>query len=223
MNQEHGQRFLLELPAVQSDLPFSPALLPRLFRLTDEDGRSPLEAIAAAIAEDQGLSSRVLAMAGRDADYYDAYSYGWYPSSTFGEDLISAGSVRSVATGTNSTHSIWKNSQNPYYWLGGTFEVTALDPVKFYADVIYGAGAMPTPTIPKGITAPSFVRSRSPEKRTKSEAAGAAAVRADPTTTLPEVYACSSTSSWASAPTPRVSVSPWPAKAIWGWCCSLLP
>jgi len=83
-----------------------------------------------------------LAMAGRDADYYDAYSYGWYPSSTFGEDLISAGSVRSVATGTNSTHSIWKNSQNPYYWLGGTFEVTALDPVKFYADVIYGAGAM---------------------------------------------------------------------------------
>jgi len=63
MNQAHGQRFLLELPAVQSDLPFSPELLPRLFRLTDEEGRSPLESIAATIAEDQGLASRVLAMA----------------------------------------------------------------------------------------------------------------------------------------------------------------
>jgi putative nucleotidyltransferase with HDIG domain len=63
MNQGHGQRFLLELPAIRNDLPFSPALLGRLFRLTNEDGLSPLEAIAAAIAEDQGLSARVLAMA----------------------------------------------------------------------------------------------------------------------------------------------------------------
>lgn len=63
MNQEHGQHFLLELSAVQNDLPFSPALLPRLFRLTEEDGRSPLDAIATAIAEDQGLASRVLVMA----------------------------------------------------------------------------------------------------------------------------------------------------------------
>lgn len=63
MNQEHGQRFLLELPAVRSDLPFSPALLPRLFRLTGEEDASPLETIAAAIAEDQGLASRVLALA----------------------------------------------------------------------------------------------------------------------------------------------------------------
>ena len=62
MNQAHGQRFLLELPAIRNDLPFSPALLDRLFRLTDEDGTSPLESIAAAIAEDQGLSARVLAM-----------------------------------------------------------------------------------------------------------------------------------------------------------------
>jgi hypothetical protein len=35
----------------------------------------------------------------------------------------------------------WKNNQNAYWWVGGSFEVTALDPVKFYADVIYGAGA----------------------------------------------------------------------------------
>jgi putative nucleotidyltransferase with HDIG domain len=63
MTQEHGQRFLLELPAVRDDLPFSPVLLQRLFRLTDEGGLSPLEAIAAAIAEDQGLSVKVLALA----------------------------------------------------------------------------------------------------------------------------------------------------------------
>lgn len=63
MTQSRGQRFLLELPAVRNDLPFSPALLDRLFRLTDEAGASRLESIAAAIAEDQGLSARVLAMA----------------------------------------------------------------------------------------------------------------------------------------------------------------
>ncbi|UJX40956.1 HDOD domain-containing protein [Desulfovibrio sp. JY] len=63
MNQERAQRFLLELPAVRDDLPFSPALLTRLFRLTEEDGASPLEAIAEAIAEDQGLSARVLGLA----------------------------------------------------------------------------------------------------------------------------------------------------------------
>ena len=35
----------------------------------------------------------------------------------------------------------WNNSQNAYYWVGGAFEVTAADPIRFYADVIYGAGA----------------------------------------------------------------------------------
>jgi len=63
MNQERGQRFLLDLPAIQNDLPFSPDLLTRLFGLTDDGGTTPLEAIASAIAEDQGLSTRVLAMA----------------------------------------------------------------------------------------------------------------------------------------------------------------
>lgn len=63
MNQERGQRFLLDLPAIRNDLPFSPDLLTRLFRLTDDGGTTPLEAIASAIAEDQGLSTRVLAMA----------------------------------------------------------------------------------------------------------------------------------------------------------------
>jgi len=35
----------------------------------------------------------------------------------------------------------WANSQNAFYWVGGAFEVTAADPIRFYADVIYGAGA----------------------------------------------------------------------------------
>lgn len=82
-----------------------------------------------------------LAVAGRDADYYNTYSYGWYPSSAMGEDLMSAGSVLRGAQ-QGSTHGLWKNSQNLYYWAGSAFEVTLLDPVKFYADVIYGAGAM---------------------------------------------------------------------------------
>ncbi|WP_029460104.1 HDOD domain-containing protein [Solidesulfovibrio alcoholivorans] len=63
MSQERGQRFLLDLPAVKNDLPYSPDLLTRLFRLTGEEGLSPLEAIAAAVAEDQGLSARLLALA----------------------------------------------------------------------------------------------------------------------------------------------------------------
>lgn len=63
MSQERGQRFLLELPSIRNDLPFSPDLLTRLFCLTDEDGVSSLDVISAAIAEDQGLSTRVLAMA----------------------------------------------------------------------------------------------------------------------------------------------------------------
>lgn len=63
MNQERGQRFLLALPSVKNDLPFSPALLTRLFRLTGDDGLSPLETIARVVSEDQGLTARLLAMA----------------------------------------------------------------------------------------------------------------------------------------------------------------
>ncbi|MEF3698851.1 outer membrane homotrimeric porin [Desulfolutivibrio sp.] len=36
----------------------------------------------------------------------------------------------------------WKNKQNMYWWLGGAIEIDVLDPIKFYADVIYGQGAM---------------------------------------------------------------------------------
>uniref|UniRef100_I2Q4V8 Outer membrane homotrimeric porin n=1 Tax=Desulfovibrio sp. U5L TaxID=596152 RepID=I2Q4V8_9BACT len=71
-----------------------------------------------------------IGVAGRDANYFTAGSYG--PNSTDADGLLSAG--------TFLTPTGMKNSQNPYWWAGGTFEVTALDPVKFYADVIYGSG-----------------------------------------------------------------------------------
>jgi hypothetical protein len=35
-----------------------------------------------------------------------------------------------------------RQSMQVYYWVGTTLAVTALDPLKFYADIIYGAGAM---------------------------------------------------------------------------------
>ncbi len=33
-----------------------------------------------------------------------------------------------------------RNGQNLYWWVGGAFALTALDPFKFYADVMYGQG-----------------------------------------------------------------------------------
>ncbi|EFL51007.1 conserved hypothetical protein [Solidesulfovibrio fructosivorans JJ]] len=71
-----------------------------------------------------------VAVAGRDANYFTAGSYG--PNSSFADSLLSAG--------TFMAPSGFRNAQNAYWWAGGTFEVTALDPVKLYADVIYGAG-----------------------------------------------------------------------------------
>ncbi len=35
----------------------------------------------------------------------------------------------------------WDNNQNVYFWAGAAFEVDALDPIKLYADVIYGEGS----------------------------------------------------------------------------------
>ncbi|WP_428567398.1 MAG: outer membrane homotrimeric porin [Solidesulfovibrio sp. DCME] len=64
----------------------------------------------------------VVGVAGKDAAYGDA---------GFLDYLVSGGAYEAG----------WKNDQNAYWWAGATFEVTALDPVKFYGDVIYGAGA----------------------------------------------------------------------------------
>ena len=72
-----------------------------------------------------------IGVAGRDSSYFTAGSYG--PSnSSFADSLMSAG--------TFLTPTGYRNPQNAYWWAGGSFEVTALDPIKFYADVIYGAG-----------------------------------------------------------------------------------
>ncbi len=73
-----------------------------------------------------------VAVAGRNAGYFTT-SASTFGSTSYAENLFSAGSILSAATGGNA--------QNAYWWAGGAFEVTALDPLKFYADVIYGAGA----------------------------------------------------------------------------------
>lgn len=57
--------------------------------------------------------------------------------------LVSGATAMGGYAGLTSRHRLgsWNNAQNAYYWVGGAFEVTALDPIRFYADVIYGAGA----------------------------------------------------------------------------------
>jgi len=62
----------------------------------------------------------------------------------FANGLVSGATAMGGYAGlSNGRHQMghWNNSQNAYYWVGGAFEVTAADPIRFYADVIYGAGA----------------------------------------------------------------------------------
>jgi len=73
-----------------------------------------------------------VAVAGKNANMFTIKS-SQQNSSFYIDNLASAGTFASPA--------LWKNSQNAYWWAGSAFEVTALDPIKFYADVIYGAGA----------------------------------------------------------------------------------
>ena len=73
-----------------------------------------------------------LAVAGRDTNYFTSFASS-FGEATYAEDLLSAGTLLSPTK--------WKNAQNAYFWAGSAMEVTALDPVKFYGDVIYGQGA----------------------------------------------------------------------------------
>ncbi len=73
-----------------------------------------------------------VAVAERNANYFTNKS-SQYGSSFFADNLTSAGTYLSPG--------LWKNAQNAFWWAGGAFEISALDPVRFYADVIYGAGA----------------------------------------------------------------------------------
>jgi hypothetical protein len=75
----------------------------------------------------------MIAVAGRDAGYGAVQvGNGGYSNETLATNLLSAASLGS---GTG-----WKNSQNAYWWVGSTLALTALDPFKFYADLMYGSG-----------------------------------------------------------------------------------
>jgi len=74
----------------------------------------------------------LMAVAGKNAGYFTTGA-STFNSQGYAENLISAGTLL--------TPGLWKNAQTTYWWAGSSFEVTALDPVKFYADVIYGQGA----------------------------------------------------------------------------------
>lgn len=85
----------------------------------------------------------MVAIAGRDADYYDWKNSTEIPpagGTNFGETLFSAATLTN-GPGSHHKAGSWRNAQNAFFWVGSAFEVTALDPVRFYGDVIYGAGA----------------------------------------------------------------------------------
>ncbi|HML59277.1 MAG TPA: outer membrane homotrimeric porin [Solidesulfovibrio sp.] len=84
----------------------------------------------------------MVAVAGRNANYAlkNSNDFPDLGGTNFTNTLFSAASYANMTA--SSKLGSWKNSQNPYYWFGGAFEVSALDPVRFYADVVYGAGAM---------------------------------------------------------------------------------
>lgn len=63
MSHEIAQKFMAELPGVRNDLPFSPALLQKLFVQTGEGALASMHEIAGTIAQDQGLTAKLLAVA----------------------------------------------------------------------------------------------------------------------------------------------------------------
>ncbi|EPR41447.1 putative signal transduction protein [Desulfovibrio sp. X2] len=63
MSLERGQQFLRQLAGVHHDLPFSPKILQRLFSQTGQESTASLHDIAETIAPDQGLTTRLLAVA----------------------------------------------------------------------------------------------------------------------------------------------------------------
>jgi len=76
----------------------------------------------------------MLAVAGKNANYNGVWvGNGGYSYETVGDNMQSAASQAAGANG-------FRNAQNLYWWVGTTLAVTALDPFKFYADVIYGSG-----------------------------------------------------------------------------------
>lgn len=63
MSHEQGQRFLLDLPGLRHDLPYSPALLTTLFQQTGQNSETPIDEIAETLSRDQALTAKVLTLA----------------------------------------------------------------------------------------------------------------------------------------------------------------
>ena len=75
----------------------------------------------------------MVAVAGRDAPYG---SIGVGDSTSQNQNLA----TNLLAPGTMAGLYGFSNAQNAYWWVGTTLSITALDPFKFYGDIIYGAG-----------------------------------------------------------------------------------
>jgi len=73
----------------------------------------------------------LIGVAGREADYSLFVGNGPNASERLSSYLVSAGNLQGAG---------WKHAQNVYWWAGGSVAVTALDPFKFYGDIIYGEG-----------------------------------------------------------------------------------
>ena len=73
----------------------------------------------------------VIGVAGRGANYAGV-GVGSSPrlnNQNLANNLLSAGAANGI-----------KHNQNMYWWIGGSVAVTALDPFKFYGDIMYGSG-----------------------------------------------------------------------------------
>lgn len=72
MDQAKIQSFLVELPRMREDLPFSPRLLKKLFVQTGSSSVSSLEEVGETLSQDQGLTTRILSLA--NSAYYGLQS-----------------------------------------------------------------------------------------------------------------------------------------------------
>lgn len=63
MDHARGQHFLLELPGLKHDLPYSIALMDTLYGQTGQNSSTTLDEIAETISRDQGLTAKILTMA----------------------------------------------------------------------------------------------------------------------------------------------------------------
>jgi len=89
-------------------------------------------ALPATLPGFQATPWAMLGLAGRDAGYAAVGTGGAGANQTLASNLFSAGSALPPAG--------QREAQTPYFWVGGAFALTALDPFKFYLDAVYGEG-----------------------------------------------------------------------------------